>query len=59
MPNARHFLRFFKDGHGSDIQDQIVTKIESQVALPALSFDSDPSYNLQHDALFIWRSTVI
>jgi hypothetical protein len=45
-------LCFFKTGNGSDTQglcDQIVTKVQMQIPVPAISVDGDASYNFRYD----------
>jgi hypothetical protein len=46
-----------KTGDGLDIQElfgPIVTKVQVQIPVPAISFDGDPSYNFRRDDFFIW-----
>jgi hypothetical protein len=55
MPAA--FLCFFKDEQCvrySRTFGQIVTKVQMQMLVPAISFDDDPSYNFCHDNFFTW-----
>jgi hypothetical protein len=49
------FCASSKTGNGPDIQglfDQIVTKIQMQIPVPAISFDDDSSYNFCRDKRF-------
>jgi hypothetical protein len=50
-----------KTGNGLDIQgfsDQIVTKVQMQIPVSAISFDGDRFYNFRHDNSFIWGRPV-
>jgi hypothetical protein len=59
MPSARNFCLSAKTGNGSDIQepfDHIVAKPKTQMPVPALLFNGDPSHSLRHDDAFMWRA---
>jgi hypothetical protein len=46
-----------KTGNGSDIQgtfDQIHISVNTQIPVPALSSNGEPSYSFRHDAFFMW-----
>jgi hypothetical protein len=54
MPTT--FLHFLEDGQWvrySGIFNQIVTKAKTQIPVPRLSFDGDPSYTFRREDLFV------
>jgi hypothetical protein len=56
------FCVSLKTGNGSDIQGlfyQIVTKVQAQIPVLAISFDGDPSYNFGYDNFSFGGSTGI
>jgi hypothetical protein len=62
-PDARCQPLFYvssKTGNGSDVQglfDQILTKVQMQIPVPAILFDGNPSYNFPHDVFLSGGST--
>jgi hypothetical protein len=53
----RLFCVSSKTANRSDIQglfDQIVRKVQMQIRVPVISFDSDPLYYFCDDIFFIW-----